>query len=242
MSRRKQERITIGKTYKNIFVLSPVEDGKRSKRYNCRCIRCGKDFTQNGQEIYKNQAGGCPECREKDRQEQRIREAEKYIGAVFGELEVIGIDGIRKYNGRGVVFVSCRCKCRNVVDIPLNRLKSGQAWTCGHNRSENLKTGRKITEHAHIGGTLVTAIDGRRKTNKNSQTNITGVSRTQSGKYRAYIYFRRKQYHLGCYTDLEDAKKAREIAEGKIFGGFLEWYASTYPEQWEKIKKKEPGE
>ena len=152
MRRKKQERIVIGKTYKNIMVLSLAEDGKRPKRYNCRCVICGKDFTQNGQEIYKNQAGGCPECREKDRQEQRIREAEKYIGVVFGELEVVGISGMRKYNGRGVVFVSCRCSCHNIVDIPLYRLKSGQAKTCGHNRAEHLRTGKRITEYAHRGG------------------------------------------------------------------------------------------
>lgn len=242
MRRKKQERIVIGKTYKNIMVLSLAEDGKRPKRYNCRCIRCGKIFTQNGQEIYKNQSGGCPKCREKDMKEQRIREAEKYIGAVFGELEVIGIDGIRQYCGSRKIFVSCRCSCQNIVDIPLYRLKSGQAKTCGHDQSKNLRLGKKITECSHSMGTLVSAIDGRRATNKNSQTGITGVSRMPGGKYRAYINFRRKQYHLGCYADLEDAKKARKIAEKKIYGGFLEWYAATYPEQWEKIKKKGPGD
>lgn len=242
MARKPQEKIQIGKTYKNIFVLSDSEDGKKPKRYNCQCGRCGKFFTQNGQEIYKNQAGGCPDCRENDRKEKRIKEAEKYIGSVSGELEVTGITGIRKYNGRDVVFAACRCSCGNVVDIPLNRLKSGQAQTCGHNRSENLKIGRVVTEHAHIGGTLVTAIDGRRKTNKNSRTGIKGVSRMQDGKYRAYINFQHKQYHLGSYENIDDAETARKIAEEKIYGPFLEWYASAHPEQWEKIKKKEPGE
>lgn len=241
MSRKKQERIVIGKTYKNILVLSPAEDGRKPKRYNCQCIRCGKIFTQNGQEVHDNQSIGCPECREKDMLEQRIKEAEKYTGAVFGDLEVIGVAGIRQYCGRRKVFVSCRCSCQNIVDIPLCRLKSGQARTCGHNRAENLKAGKKLTEYAQKGGSLVTAIDGRRTVNKNSQTRITGVSRMQDGKYRAYITFQRKQYHLGSYTDLEDAKRARKTAEEKIYGPFLEWYASTYPEQWEKIKKKEPG-
>ena len=241
-SRKKQERIIIGKTYENIMVLSPAEDGRKPKRYNCRCIRCGKIFTQNGQEIHDNQFIGCPECRENDRKNQRIKDAEKYIGSVFGELEVIGIAGIRKYNDRDVVFTSCRCSCGNVVDIPLNRLKSGQAQTCGHNRSENLKIGRTVTEHAHIEDTVVTAIDGRRKTNKNSRTGIKGVSRMQDGKYRAYINFQHKQYYLGSYENIDDAETARKIAEEKIYGPFLEWYAAAYPEQWEKIKKKEPGD
>lgn len=240
--RKKQERIVIGKTYKNILVLSPAEDGRKPKRYNCQCIRCGKIFTQNGQEVHDNQSIGCPECREKDMLEQRIKKAEKYIGAVFDELEVIGISGIRQYGGRNTIFASCRCSCQNTVDIPLTRLKAGQAKTCGHNRNQQLKKGQVITESAHVNGTLISAIDGRRKTNKNSKTGIPGVSRMQDGKYRAYITFQRKQYHLGIYTDLEDAKKARKIAEEKIYGPFLEWYASAYPEQWEKINKKQPGD
>lgn len=53
----------------------------------------------------------------------------------------------------------------------------------------------------------------------------------------AYIYFRGKRYHLGCYLDINDAIKVRELAEKKIFGDFLNWYAETYPEKYRKFQK-----
>ena len=57
-------------------------------------------------------------------------------------------------------------------------------------------------------------------------------------KYRAYINFQHKQYHLGSYEKLEDAIRARKVAEEKIYGTFLNWYAETYPENWGKLNKK----
>lgn len=91
---------------------------------------------------------------------------------------------------------------------------------------------------SYVDSTYVIAIDGRRKTNKNSTTKVTGVSYFEKqGKYRAYINFQRKQYYLGLYEKIEDAIKARKAAEQNIYGNFLEWFRNTYPEEWEKINK-----
>ncbi len=133
----------------------------------------------------------------------------------------------------------CEClKCGGLSEIQLTRIISGQSAMCQKCAEKNLKIGHDIRDMASSGGTLVTAIDGRRQTNKNSSTGHTGVSvYKQSGKYRAYINFKRKQYHLGLYDRLEDAISARETAEKEIYGDFLKWYVETYPEKWKQLQR-----
>ena len=101
----------------------------------------------------------------------------------------------------------------------------------------NLDLGHDFVKNAAVDGTLISAIDGRRAINKNNTTGYNGVNITKSGRYRAYINFKRKQYHLGVYDTAEEAAEARKIAEQKIYGDFLKWYAETYPDKWEKINK-----
>lgn len=44
-------------------------------------------------------------------------------------------------------------------------------------------------------------------------------------------------YHLGRYDKKEDAADIRKIAEEKIFGDFLKWFAEKFPERWKKINE-----
>ena len=90
-------------------------------------------------------------------------------------------------------------------------------------------------------GSKVTTVT-RTTVNRNSTTGVTGVSKTKRGYYRAYITFRRKQYHLGEYADLKSAADARKSGEEAIYGDFVAWYAENYPEEWKKIQHKEESE
>lgn len=182
---------------------------------------------------------GCMVCRKKERDTQRLQAAQQYIALKSGDLEVKEIMGIREYSGKRLLFVRCQCSCGNFVEVPLNKIKSHQVLTCGHNRQALLEAGKITIESLRIGGTLVSTIDGQRKMNKNNTTGHVGVSYiSRYQKYRAYISFRRKQYHLGLYECQEDAINARKEAEKRIFGTFLDWYATEYPEQWAKLQKR----
>lgn len=46
----------------------------------------------------------------------------------------------------------------------------------------------------------------------NNKTGVRGVSKTKNGKFVAYIRFQGKLKYLGTFSDLEDAKNAREDA------------------------------
>ena len=62
---------------------------------------------------------------------------------------------------------------------------------------------------------------GNRKENKNSTSGIKGVSFNKKfNKYQAYITVDRVMFHLGWFTSLEDATKARKEKANLVFGVF----------------------
>ena len=236
-----KNRIEIGKTYNQITVIGVKEDSKKPyKVYNCRCEKCGKIFPQRGQEILEYQSRGCLECREKERIRKKEDDAKSHIGEVHGNLEIIGFSGIEKQNYHFAPIMECKCrKCGNITEIPLPRLNASQARECAECARKNLKIGREISKSAAVEGTSILSIDGRRQKNKNNSSGHNGVSKCyKSGKWRAYINFRRRQYYLGTYEKIEDAIQARKEAEKEMYGSFLDWYAQKFPEKWEKIQNR----
>ena len=55
------------------------------------------------------------------------------------------------------------------------------------------------------------------------------------GKYVAKIVFRKKQYFLGAYENIEEAAQVRREAEEVLFDGFAEYYA-----KWRKKADADP--
>lgn len=240
MERKKQIRIKPGDTYGVIKILDVDKTSKNKlKTWNCKCEKCGKVFQYVGSAVFKHQNAGCPDCRKTDSHLRKIEKANQYIGKYFGQLQVIGCAGIKKPYGIYTPIMICECKkCGSVTEIPLVRLKSGGASECMNCCHKNLALGSEISKDASLGGSLVFAIDGRRELNKNNASGHNGVSWSKSAnKWRAYIYFKRKQYHLGVFDKMEDAVSARNQAEKEIYGNFLEWYQKEYPKEWEKIQK-----
>ena len=180
------------------------------------CLKCRGVSQYSGQEILRYQARGCRQCRTEDADKKREEIYKSYIDSIFGNLKVIG------YSGK-------KADCKS----------SAYYRPCEKCAKENLKKGYEIHKIASVDGTLITAIDGHRKINKNSSTHHTGVSwMPKLQKYRAYINFQRKQYSLGLFSRIEDAVAARKEAERQIYGDFLRWYEEAYPENWERLKQR----
>lgn len=235
--------LKIGETYGYFKILSLFSEktAHKNKTYNAMCLKCQGIFQYSGQEILRYQSRGCRQCRADDANKNREEAYKTYIGKSFGGLKVIGYAGKRQMSQNYIYqspYMLCECqKCGNISEIPLSRLKSG-IESCEKCAEENLKKGYEIHKIASVSGTLITAIDGRRKTNKNSITRHNGVSwMPELKKYRAYINFQRKQYHLGLFSEVEDAIAARKEAEEQIYGDFLRWYEEQYPENWEKLRR-----
>lgn len=233
--------VNVGENFGRFKILSSDRDDGYTK-YTCQCLQCGHKFRVSNGFVHKNKDKGCPNCLKVERDVNNIKKLEnEYIGREIGELTVISILGWKNYSTskNRIMFARCQCRCGKVVDMPLTRLVSGQAKTCGHDRAKNLSTGLDVCKKMHVDGTFLGAINGQRQINKNNTSGYKGISYMRdSGKYRAYINFKYKQYHLGCYDDINQAIAARKAAEKEIYGDFLKWYASEHPEQWEKIQKK----
>lgn len=77
-----------------------------------------------------------------------------------------------------------------------------------------------------------------KKISKNNTSGVRGVSYDRfRQKWIARIGFKGRNYYLGKYDKKSDAVDARIMAEKKLFENFLDWYATTYPEQWKRINK-----
>jgi hypothetical protein len=81
-----------------------------------------------------------------------------------------------------------------------------------------------------VDGTSVTLLEkaGKRLVSTNT-SGYNGVYwNKNSQKWVAQIGFKGKTYYLGSYSKLDDAVRAREKSEDRIYGEFLEWYYNTH--------------
>lgn len=124
----------------------------------------------------------------------------------------------------------CECECGNEVDVSSRNLISENTISCGCYRVElgleMVETFANYKKDAYIFDTRLDMIKSGRKPNKNSSTGHIGVyKRKKDGKYIATIRFQKKKYSLGSFFEIKDAIEARKMAEDKLYGDFLAWYA-----------------
>lgn len=226
------KKYKIGQVVGGVTIIKKVPDEKYNK-YLLKCNTCGNEFVEYATSVRKH-VNGCVQCKYRKNREKYYT---KEIGKTYGNLKIVGYDEDES-DAQKRTYVKCQClKCNAITSIPMARIKAGQAKECVTCAKENLQIGRDLAQEDRIDGTRVTCIM-KKTINKNNTSGYKGVSMCKNGKYRAYINFQRKQYHLGTYMTAEDAHKIRLLAEEKIYGKFLEWYASEFPEKWEKIQAK----
>lgn len=160
-------------------------------------------------------------------------------GKMFGRLKAIEPTE-QRYHGQVVWKCECQCVNKNIVYVPEGFLQSGNTKSCGCAgeeswRKNGIKLGNKAKEYCKNGTSAISLTANTPITNTSGYKGVCWHKK--AGKWRAYIAFKRKQYHLGLYNDIKLAVKARKEAEKRLFGNFLEWYAKEYPEQWEKLNK-----
>ena len=143
-----------------------------------------------------------------------------HAGDTFSYWTVLEHD---KYNKSGEREALCRCVCGKEKLVSIATLIRGLSKSCGCKRhlgqtpeqKEGLVKGRELMKQvkaAKAGAGLPHAL------NKNSTTGQKGVSyQKKFGTYRAYITINRKQIHLGSFPTIEEAVKARKVAEEKYF-------------------------
>lgn len=177
-------------------------------------------------------------------------------GQRFGRLTVIRPLGYSKITTKntdrkkGVVNTSsmweCQCDCGNVVNLPaiaFSKKKDGTVKTrsCGclgletkrKNGNRSVETGQTQQAYENAGfykNTCVSMIASK-KLSKRNTSGVKGVGWSKKErKWRARIYLQGKEYLLGYFDDLEEAKKARQKAEEELFQPIIEEYKSQQEE------------
>ena len=123
------------------------------------------------------------------------------------------------YGDYGATVWRCRCDCGKEVNVTYSGLLSGNNKSCGCLKEESQKN---LTERLElVDGTCVDWLE-KRKMRTDNKSGHKGVFRKKSGRYSASIGFKKKVFYLGTFDTCEEAIEAREKAEEKIFGSFLE--------------------
>lgn len=144
--------------------------------------------------------------------------AKDITGMTFGYLTAIEPTGEKN---RGDYIWLFQCKCGNTVKLPATRALSGNTLSCGCLKSEALKTSRK-----YYGGTSIVQSMTEKVESTRSVSGYTGVS-PKRDKWQAHIKYKGVRYSLGCYSDIEDAVKARARAKELVIAdaqGLLDLY------------------
>lgn len=232
----------VGDTYQGCKILEVSKkyagQYKGQTCYSFLC-KCGKKAERTHADFRKRP--GCRKCIKEQSDAERDKKIEdEFVGKKINGIKILRLSG---RDEKSQLRVDAVCPiCGKEFSTLLSRIKTG-IDSCAECARANLDEGQEIAKSAWVEGTSILSITPDRALNKNSTTGHKGVSRYANGRYRAYITFKRKQYHLGQFDTLEEAIEARQTAEKKIFGDFIKWYAEEYPERWAKINKngnKEP--
>lgn len=172
--------------------------------------------------------------------ENNYRKSVNIKNKFFGYLEALEPTEKRDKNNGSIIW-KCECKCGNICYVSAANLKRGALASCGclatkiHSNTGKI-AGKNIAENFCMEGTNIKNLTA--KVPKNNTSGVKGVhwDKTRQ-KWIAQIVFKGKHYYLGRYSKKEDAIAIRKIAEEKLFGNFLEWFAEQFPEKWKKINK-----
>ena len=145
-----------------------------------------------------------------------------YIGRQFGSLTVTEYAGKKE----GMHRWHCLCQCGSTTIVGQTLLQSGKTKSCGCLQAKSAVTNMKFVE-----GTSVTILENaKNRLIRNNTSGHNGVYYNQrSDKWIAQIGFKGKNYYLGTFEKIEDAVRARELAEERIYGEFLDWYYENHP-------------
>lgn len=226
-------RKLIGQKFGKLTVLDVLGTGKHGEIWvRCQCDCGNVDDYPKTVLTRKIKTTQCAKCGGRQsgssKAESLLEKGKSHIGETHGELTIIDVV---KDPERKDLIAKCKCSCGKDTTSRLSAVLSGKVTSCGHETLKNL-TNKEFA----VSGTLLTAIDGRRKTNRNSSTGHTGVTLTKRG-YRAYISFKRKMYDLGTYKTLDEAVEARKVAEEELYGKFLDELPEEIIDKLKNTKK-----
>lgn len=215
-----------GQRFGRLLVLHEAEhhvgrSGDRRRQWLCRCD-CGNEITVLQNSLQKGATTSCG-CL------QRVYKDTDLTGRRFGKLTVESPVDMSPLSGKK--SWRCRCDCGNVKEYTTTILMSGRVCSCGCHQTELRQQRIDDNVFGLFNGTNVTRI--RKQTlQKNNTSGFRGVHRVlgptpKDDRWIAEIGVQRKKIYLGCFLTLEEAVKARQVAEEQYHLPLIEEYAAT---------------
>ncbi|MBO7187027.1 MAG: AP2 domain-containing protein [Clostridia bacterium] len=149
------------------------------------------------------------------------------IGKRFGKLTVIKRSNKRAPRGkRSVPLWECVCDCGNITYKSTDVLTNPNLSMCS-DCAKKYATEKMRQKAGFFNGTQISKI----QTQITESDNFSGVRGVyfdkKSSKWRARIKVKGKTINIGSYANINDAIKARKLAEEKYFENILdEYYAN----------------
>ncbi|MDR1687448.1 MAG: hypothetical protein LBS21_02405 [Clostridiales bacterium] len=116
----------------------------------------------------------------------------------------------------------CKCECQNTTVVRGALLTNGSIMSCGcgNGSAEHVATVKEKTAKYKVDKTNITLLSNK-KGNRNT-SGRRGVSfNKRKARWEAYIQVNKAPIHLGLFEKFEDAVSAREAAEEKYFGKYI---------------------
>ncbi|WP_434310037.1 AP2/ERF family transcription factor [Hominifimenecus sp. rT4P-3] len=215
-----RKRDLSGQRFGKLVALTPTDQriDNGSVVWHCQCD-CGNTADVSARRLVRGKACSCG-CLSNP-------PPKNYIGQVFGRLTVIGYAGKkRKKTERSAVTITywlCRCTCGKEIVAAQPGLQNGDTESCGCLQKDRVREALKLVD-----GTSAAILERNQKLRSSNTSGCTGVTHDKrTGKWVAYINFKKKRYWLGRYANKKDAISARKTAE-EIHENFLDWYYRTY--------------
>lgn len=221
----KKDNVDItGQTFGLWYVIGPSKI--KPYYHECKCQGCGKIKDVATSALRGGRTRSCHKCAvlrhpktSPATAERMKKNAQAKIGKTINGWRVLDV-----YLDSERESYMCRVicpKCGKETETRLSRLsKINRCSTCNRNigifvngqNAVDCVDGSKLSS-------IKNRIDG--KINRNSKTGVNGVNALANGRYRAYINFQRKQYHIGTFDTIEEAAIARKEAERLLYEPFL---------------------
>lgn len=168
-------------------------EGKRLWHLSCEC---GGETLMNTADVNREKKRHCG-C-------QNLNNRVSLYGYQSGDLTAIR--PTEKRSKQGSVIWECACKCGTVVEVSENDLVHGSRVSCGcRKRAAQENIAYKLHRFDE---TCIERL-GQKPARKDNKSGVCGVQLTNTGRYRAYIGFKKKKYSLGTYSTLQEAEQVR---------------------------------
>ena len=155
---------------------------------------------------------------------------EDITGQTFGRLTAIR--STDKRTETGSVIWELQCECGGIVYKTVNELKTGRVLSCGCLYEETRKDCPSFRKD-FVDDTSLSSIVAAKTPSVRNTSGHTGVYfDKRSGKWQAYINYKKKRYYLGSFKKIDDAIRVRKEGEAQLHDPIvMEYFQNLTPER-----------